>query len=1615
MAIPCIIVFKGKEYPYEQFATMLHDGLLDQLIKEKTIDVSKFIKPKENATKEIVVQEGVSEQRPGGNKSGQAAETGGSNRVLDTEKSEEKIIDAPQSRSLKDFEGAVTLKEVGNSHDVIFTDKEGKETKIGKVHGIGEKTGVERDSWVAPQLEAIHYKEVIKAVERGENVPKSVVEHYLSSKIESDHDGKLAEAIKNVEDNGPTKDIFSEMEIEDAFRKRDEELSMMSREKDYKNQIIHENFGGISLADWTRYGDASWLQGKEGSKFKRKYIKENERTNLEEQVVNMSQNAGGDGVHTGIIIEPQDVIDYIMDREMNPKKYDGRLKKWNDAASIPKNAVSSILEGDDAMIVKVVEANRGFGMTDMEVDLIKKYVEDVAKKKRAEQRTAASVPENSRPTSKSSEVGRKKAESKKEKPVSEPVKKSASPKKTKAEENKYAKAEEKITKVFDLLRKKMIADLPEGTQKMGFGLEDLLNTTEQVIIKAIRAGEKIDIAIGKGIDHIKEKWDKSFGEFPEKEIRDILLEDKQFSIKNENSQARVEEMGMSDAYREVTKQAARSFEKVWDETEADIKKNPVAAESLRNELTKNPRPVTDKEDALLLRDQIDLENERERIVTAINEATSEQVKKDLSVKLNQVNNALFDNFVASKLVGTATARGLNARKMLATRKYSLVNLQNELRADNKGKPLTPEQESIVEAKHKEIKEKAKKWDDFQKDQESYLKNSAIDNIKESIARERKIKPKSVLSDQEISRKKELSAKYRGIFNDVTNVAKAVIEKEFYEYAGLVLKEAAGDFAEFSKEMVRSVGKGISKRLPEIYKEVSGKDAPKEAYGVIRNEEGKLVVPKKLIRDLVESGIEDINDIVSEVRKIEPDASEREIRDAVSDYGKTINLSKDEIDVKIRQARQMGRLISALEDVENKQRPLKSGLQRDKLTDQARRLQKEIKELMKDFPEDAAETESKWRTSLDAQKRRVENQITDIEQKIENIKNGVPNKEGVKTVFKKDAELEYLIEQRDERRKVLQELEGKKEMPAEQRIQNAMNSVERAIKATQEKIDNNKLEREPVKKLSSPELDALREKLATHKEELEQMRSDAGIIQRERNERYKKSAEERIKEYKKRKANRDFAPKKRTQTELDDQSVKLQADLAMAKAEWELERERVRLENLGTSEKVVNGVIKYAREGLLTGIGTLFKLSSFAITRQAVIRPLYNITGEMLRLLPPVRVLAKGAPIEGRFNAEALVENYKAMVSKNTREQALQKLKKGKSNNDLLYGKDLMRELPMLPTRSHGAIKQFAYQAEFSYAKKSLEKWAEKEGIDNNQALQKWIGEYAHAKGLDAIYMGEANLLKIYQLALRQGDIKGGSGKVFAKVAKLLFPITKVPYNFVKDVALHSPFSLAAHISKLLRKSFTDTIKDMTPEQKDLLMLNLKKGALGTVMYAIGYFGHQSFGGNYSILLKRYNGDKDAGDLDLMGAHIPHFMTHNALAETAQLGATAAKMFDVMSEKGESFSEAMGWSILMSSLSEVEKAPFIGETARILTSMKQPKGVSDYTGQFVSSRLIPRLVQESAEFLDGEKRKPNTFIDQFKTKIPGLRQEVPLKAKPDRPDEKPVKKARRRKRSANSFR
>jgi hypothetical protein len=51
MASPCIITFDGKKYSFEEYAAILHDGLLDQMVKDKIIDDSDFVKKAEAVTK----------------------------------------------------------------------------------------------------------------------------------------------------------------------------------------------------------------------------------------------------------------------------------------------------------------------------------------------------------------------------------------------------------------------------------------------------------------------------------------------------------------------------------------------------------------------------------------------------------------------------------------------------------------------------------------------------------------------------------------------------------------------------------------------------------------------------------------------------------------------------------------------------------------------------------------------------------------------------------------------------------------------------------------------------------------------------------------------------------------------------------------------------------------------------------------------------------------------------------------------------------------------------------------------------------------------------------------------------------------------------------------------------------------------------------------------------------------------------------------------------------------------------------------------------------------------------------------------------------------------------
>jgi hypothetical protein len=151
--------------------------------------------------------------------------------------------------------------------------------------------------------------------------------------------------------------------------------------------------------------------------------------------------------------------------------------------------------------------------------------------------------------------------------------------------------------------------------------------------------------------------------------------------------------------------------------------------------------------------------------------------------------------------------------------------------------------------------------------------------------------------------------------------------------------------------------------------------------------GKIKVPTKMIRDLVEGGIDNIEDLVDAVKANIadefPNATTRDIRDAITNYARTINMNKSDIDLAISVMKSVGRMISQLEDLQNKIKKKKNEMTRRALTEREEYLKKQIQEALNNIPlteEEIAESEAK---RLEGWKKRKETAIKKLKEKLDN--------------------------------------------------------------------------------------------------------------------------------------------------------------------------------------------------------------------------------------------------------------------------------------------------------------------------------------------------------------------------------------------------------------------------------------------------------------------------------------------------------------------------------------------------------------------------------------------------------------------------------------------------------
>jgi len=146
---------------------------------------------------------------------------------------------------------------------------------------------------------------------------------------------------------------------------------------------------------------------------------------------------------------------------------------------------------------------------------------------------------------------------------------------------------------------------------------------------------------------------------------------------------------------------------------------------------------------------------------------------------------------------------------------------------------------------------------------------------------------------------------------------------------------------------------------------------------------------KMAKNRVKAGVVTMEGLVDEVytavKNLGYEVSKREVRDAISQYGVTAQLSKDEINVQLRELRRQMRLTSALEDAQKGVTPLRSGLLRDAKTEKVLSLEKEVKQAMRENGIDVTKIrsdEEQWKTALQSYKTRTTNRIKELEQKMQ---------------------------------------------------------------------------------------------------------------------------------------------------------------------------------------------------------------------------------------------------------------------------------------------------------------------------------------------------------------------------------------------------------------------------------------------------------------------------------------------------------------------------------------------------------------------------------------------------------------------------------------------------------
>ena len=1004
---------------------------------------------------------------------------------------------------------------------------------------------------------------------------------------------------------------------------------------------------------------------------------------------------------------------------------------------------------------------------------------------------------------------------------------------------------------------------------------------------------------------------------------------------------------------EVVKYGKESFGDWWNKGEVFSQKRDIL--DFAKNVIARPRVLKPEEVAALIRYKVDLYRQRHELMYDLGQsegAQSNLLADDIDIiekRIDAVNQA-------STLAGSMAGKALVAFKMMSDMDYTVSNYASQYKAIT-GRSYVPQE--VMD----KLKANEDKLNRAQKDLERLQKNYR--QLSLNIAMEKEVSNTSKTKQN--------------------NESKQSINKEQFK------ADAKAAFEKFKASKIKA----------------SVEDVPDEVKKIIR----------KYFKELVNSGERNPQEIVKQIYDDIIDGEDGITQDDVSDiitgYGVTKRANPDPIAKIERDLRTQIRIQRALDDVENGMLPKKTGFQHDEPSDVVRGMRQKLDELLKESGLEDYGSEEKYKTALDAAKKRTKNRIEDLKRMIDN------NEKAIKRgSIEADEELKTLREERERQQALYDEKFGKSKLTNSQLISIAESNYERAIKNIKIKIADAEQGRFEVKQdsnITSDKILSLKKQLKTFQDHYDQLRKDAGEIDKQKLATAKKVTAKSLEKLQDKidKINnlkneiasaKDESTKKSKSEELDkifnpDKKVPLvDKDLLAAKAnvkraqkEFELEKEKWIKSKRSKLDKFIQKVLDIRREILLSSLVTIGKIGFSALSLslqkpiEGALSGVYSTVGKGYSAITGRKSIFDMAPRHGRFDTKSEMVGLASIFTKAAMSDVKSILKGKKSDIEELYGKNkaVVEDTISYFGRTHAMIKYFPKHAEIERSVNYRLNWYKNNGYDiNSEEVQLRAFSEAIADGVNTIFMSDNKISdNIYRNALKSLDNTDSTvNKFISKGAQFIFPIVKLPTNFVKESFNLIPGVAIVDSLPVVSRVFESGIAKCDPKDADKIVFALKKSSLGLAAIMLGYFNPQNVGGYDTD--DRDDEEIKAGTFRLFGREIPRWMGHTPLLEIIQFGATLRRLHDraVNEENSDIIFDKWAKPFGVSSMHLVGEVPFLSTAGDISKAASRREGFKSYAGNLLKGVFVPPDIQKLAKWQDtddqGEvaKRKMLTVWD-----------------------------------------